>query len=57
MITMSLKETRQFFYEIGQLVERLETIQGDEFETEVIIDFIGVTSPNRGTTITIRNMT
>ena len=57
MITMSLKETRQFLYEIGQLVERLETVQGEEYETEVIIDYIGVSSPNGGATLRIRNMT
>ena len=57
MITMSLKEGRQFLYEIGQLVERLETVQGEEYETEIIIDYIGVSSPTGGVTLRIRNMT
>lgn len=57
MITMSLKEARQFLYEIGQLTERIETFQGEACETEVIFDYVAVTSPNSGTTIRIRSMT
>ena len=57
MITMSLSEARQFLYEIGQLVERVETFQGESCQTEVIFDYIAVTSPNGGTSVRIRNMT
>ena len=57
MITMSLREARQFLYEIGQLTERIETLQGEACNTEVIFDYIAVTSPNDGTSIRIRNMT
>lgn len=57
MITMSLSEARQFLYEIGQLVERVETFQGEQCQTEVIFDYIAVTSPNGGTSLRIRNMT
>ena len=57
MITMSLSEARQFLYEIDQLVERVETFQGEQCQTEVIFDYIAVTSPNEGTSVRIRNMT
>lgn len=57
MITMSLKEARQFLYEIGQLAERVETFQGEECQTEVIFDYISVQSPTGGTSLRIRNMT
>ena len=57
MITMSLNEARQFLYEIGQLTERIETFQGEACTTEVIFDYIAVSSPNGGTTLRIRNMT